>query len=85
MDNRVIMKRFSDDRAKARLNDLLDAVEQGESFEITRDGKAVAILAPAEQSKEPVAETIAAIRNNRRHARLDGIPIRELIEEGRRY
>lgn len=41
------MKEIPAAEAKAHLAELLRAVEQGESFSITRDGKSVAKLVPA--------------------------------------
>ena len=71
--------------AKARLAGLLDEVERGETIEITRHGKPVARLVPLATPKRNVAETIAAIREFRKGKRLNGITLRELIDEGRRH
>jgi prevent-host-death family protein len=38
------------DEAQVRLEELVQAVEQGRSFVITRDGKPIARLAPAENA-----------------------------------
>jgi prevent-host-death family protein len=70
--------------AKTHLPRLLDDVERGETITITRHGKPVARLVPIVESKRDVAETIAAIRENRKGNRLDGIKIQDLINEGRR-
>jgi prevent-host-death family protein len=72
--------------AKTHLSALVERVAQGEEITITKHGVAVAVLAPAanRRKKDPrkVAERIRALR---RGARLEGVTIRQLIEEGRRY
>ncbi len=70
--------------AKTQLPKLLDEVEHGETITITRHGKPVAKLVPIGRPKCDVAETIAAIRENRKGSRLDGLKIKDLINEGRR-
>lgn len=69
--------------AKTHLSKLLDRVAQGERILIERHGKPVAILQPVDPSKRPIAETIDEIRRFREDHRLDGLTIREMIEEGR--
>ncbi len=71
--------------AKNRLGTLLDWVESGEEVLITRRGKAVARLVPAEagfdRSKaRRAADGIIAIR---RGITLGGIKIKDLVDEGR--
>lgn len=71
--------------AKTHLPALLDRVAQGEQITITRHGIPVAMLVPATESKRPdVRKAILAMREFRKGQRLDGISIRELIQEGRR-
>jgi len=70
--------------AKTHLAQLLDQVAQGETITITRHGVPVATLQPAGRpSLAPVREVIAELKRFRREHRLDGLSIRELIEEGR--
>ena len=71
--------------AKTNLPRLLEEVEQGETFVITRHGKPVARLISSGSSKPDVAETIAAIREFRKGRRLDGLSIKDLINEGRKH
>jgi prevent-host-death family protein len=71
--------------AKTHLPRLLDEVEAGEIIVITRHGKPVARLAPINAPKRNVAEVIASIRESRKHNRLDGLTVRELIDEGRTH
>lgn len=72
--------------AKTNLPKLLDEVEKGESVTITRHGRPVARLVPVTSRRQrTVDEVIEDIRAFRKGKRLDGITIRELIEEGRRH
>jgi prevent-host-death family protein len=71
--------------AKTHLPKLLDEVERGETIEITRHGRPVARLVPVGPRRLTPGEVIAAIRESRKGNRLDGITIRELVEEGRKY
>lgn len=49
--------------AKARLSSILDRVEAGETFVITRHGKPVARVSAAESKKQPIPfEELAAFR-----------------------
>ncbi len=71
--------------AKTHLPGLLDRVALGEQIIITRHGVPVAVLRPIDDrpAEDPrlVIDKIMAFRRGRR---LDGISLRELIEEGRR-
>jgi len=72
--------------AKTHLSALVERVAQGEEITITKHGMPVAVLVPAvgRRRKDPkkVADRIRALRKG---ARLEGVTIRQLIEEGRRY
>ncbi len=71
--------------AKAHFHRLLDRVAKGERITITRHGIPVATLQPADSTrKTPLPEVISQLKNFRRGRRLDGLSIREMIEEGRR-
>ena len=71
--------------AKTHLPALLDRVAQGEQITITRHGVPVAMLVPASGApRHDVRETIEAMLEFRKGNRLDGLSIREMIEEGRR-
>ena len=71
--------------AKTHLSRLLDQVEQGETITITRHGVPVARMVPAkERSAEDVEATVRRIRQFRKGTKLGGIPLRDLIDEGRR-
>jgi prevent-host-death family protein len=68
--------------AKTHLPALLERVASGEQITITRHGRPVARLVPAEAPATPVEATIAALLDARRGSRL-GDPVRDLIESGR--
>ncbi len=71
--------------AKTHLPRLLDEVAAGEEITITKHGVAVAVLTPASPpSAQTASDAIAGLRSFRRTHRLDGLTIRELIDEGRR-
>jgi antitoxin (DNA-binding transcriptional repressor) of toxin-antitoxin stability system len=73
--------------AGAKFAELLDMVNRGDSFAITRHGMPVAELRqPDIQANGNVSETIAAIRAHRNKfaAAFESANIKELIEEGRR-
>lgn len=56
------MREIQTTDAKAHLTQLLDAVERGESFTITRHGRAVAHLVPAgDQRRARVEKAMAQI------------------------
>lgn len=81
------MDSITDLETGAQLQTLLDRVERGEAVTITRAGKPVARLVPVAPSFDrakarAAAEELLALS---RGSRLDGISIRTLIEEGRRY
>ena len=71
--------------AKTKLPELLRQVQKGKSFTITNRGKAVADLVPSEG--EPSKDKIAAVERLqafiRSSGRIEGVNIKELIEEGR--
>jgi prevent-host-death family protein len=71
--------------AKTHLPALLDRVAQGEQITITRHGVPVAVLTPPSGvRKGDVQAAIRDLLEFRKGHRLDGLSIRELIEEGRR-
>lgn len=73
--------------AKNTLGTLLDLVEQGEEITITRHGKPVARLTGPDTDAERLArakEAAERIRERRKGVTLGGIPIRELIDDGRK-
>lgn len=79
------MKTIGAFEAKTHLSELLDLTAVGERITITRRGKAVAMLVPVlEGSALTPVEAADALKLLRQGITLAGIPVRELIEEGRR-
>lgn len=79
------MRRIGAYEAKTHLPRLLDEVADGETITITKHGVAVAVLAPvAPRPSRTAHEAITALRAFRGAHRLDGLSLRELIDEGRR-
>lgn len=75
-------------KAKTHLPQLLDRVEHGETIVITRHGKPVAKLVPAtaEKVRPDVRQAVAdmlAFRDEH-GPKLQGLKVRDLVEEGRR-
>jgi len=72
--------------AKNRLSELLQLVENGEEVTITRHGKAVAKLVPTGKAdQDKVQEALEWLKRTRKERTLDGLTIKELINEGRKY
>lgn len=83
----MTMRQIQASNAKARLSELLDKVENGETVVITRRGRAIARLVPerSAQQKE-IDAAIASIEARRRHA--PKIALKDLlssIHEGHKY
>jgi prevent-host-death family protein len=71
--------------AKTHFSSLLDRAERGEQITITKHGRPVARLVPvAEIDHEKIKRTIDELKEFSKNYSLDGLSIRELIEEGRR-
>jgi prevent-host-death family protein len=71
--------------AKTHFPKLVERVQKGETITITKHGVPVAVLAPARhRGKMTPEQAVDAIRTLRTGVRLDGLTIRELIDEGRR-
>lgn len=79
------MRRIGAYEAKTHLPRLLDEVAGGEAITITKHGVDVAVLVPAStRPAHTVSAAIAGLRDFRRTHPLDGLTLRELIDEGRR-
>ena len=80
------MKEVALYEAKNRLSELLDRVQAGEVFAITRRGKVVAQLGQPQGSDELQRgqSAVEALRSCRRGVNLRGLSSAELIREGRR-
>jgi prevent-host-death family protein len=73
--------------AKTHLPQLLERVAKGEEFTITKHGKPVARLVPTltPKPKPDIHASVAAMKAFRKGRSLDGMSIRDMIEEGRRF
>jgi prevent-host-death family protein len=69
--------------AKTHLSSLLERVERGEEVVITRHGKPIARLVPAEKM-ERVSAAIAELKELAEEQTLGGLSWKELRDEGRR-
>lgn len=78
------MKTVGTYELKGNLSKLLERVERGERFTITRRGKPIAVLVPPAAEKPDVRKVIEEFKNFAKGRSLGGISIRELIDEGRR-
>ena len=79
------MKTIAEAEAVTHLADILDRVEHGESLTITRNGKPVAQVSPVVTPKQrSTSDAIRELRDFGKGRRLDGLKIRDLIDEGRR-
>lgn len=77
------MKTVTSYEAKTHLAQLLDDVAKGETITITRRGTAVAVLSPVAKGRQEALAAVADWREFRKGIRLDGLSIRDMIEEGR--
>ena len=72
--------------AKAHLSKLLERVEKGEQFTITRHGVPVArLVPPGNAATMGAADAVAELKKLRKQCTLGGLPLRSMIEEGRRF
>jgi prevent-host-death family protein len=79
------MRQIGAYEAKTHLPRLLDEVAAGEPITITKHGLPVAALVPVTPRPTTSArEAVAGLRAFRRAHPLEGISLRELIDEGRR-
>ena len=79
------MKEIGAYKAKTHLAELLDEVLAGETITISRHGTPVAVMMPVpSRQKASPQDVIAKLRRLRERARIDGLSLRDLIEEGRK-
>lgn len=81
------MREIGSLEAKNSLGALLDAVERGEEITITRRGRAVARLVPAEPGNQKMRarEAVERMKRLRQGVTLGGAAtLKELVNEGRR-
>ena len=71
--------------AKTHLPQLLEEVAAGQTITITKHGRPVARLVPPVANNRPEPDqVVASMRQARKGIRLQGLSLRDLIEEGRR-
>ena len=73
--------------ARTHFSELLDQVARGKKILITRRGKPAAVLSPPPvEAAKDVRQVLGEIKALRRGNTLgEGLSIRDLIDEGRRY
>ena len=72
--------------AKTHLPQLLQRVEAGERFVITRHSRPVAELIPFQsQDRDQVQSAINALKEFQKTHSLDGLSVRTIIDEARKY
>lgn len=81
------MKTTQESYAIEHFADLLKQVEQGETIEVLRKGRALAKVVPAEPQFDSfrAAEAVKRLGNFQRGTLPEGVTVRDLLEEGRRY
>jgi len=80
------MRHVGSYEAKTHLPALLDSVARGEVVVITRRGRPAARLVPVPANPADAPAAVAALRafGAKHRGRLNGIPYRALVEDGRR-
>lgn len=72
--------------AKTHLSKLLERVERGEQFTITRHGVPVArLVSPDRTAKLSASDAVAELKRLRKSCALNGLSLRDMIDEGRRF
>lgn len=78
------MKSVGAYEARTHLGRILEQVERGETVVITKHGREIAKVIPADQRPSDPEDVIAALRAARKGVRRGRDSIREMIDEGRR-
>ena len=72
--------------AKTHLPKLLERVQEGERFVITKHGRPVAALGPVDRpSRDDIRAAIERLRDFQGKHDLEGLTVRDMIREGRKY
>ncbi len=71
--------------AQSKFSELLDRVEAGESVQIARRGRVVAVLSPSVGEAPTMAELTASIQDSRRRVNPTPEEARAWTDEGRRW
>jgi len=78
------MKELTAVEAKVKFGAVLDAVERGEEIIVTRNGKIVARIVPANDPGMSQAEAVERLRTFADGITLGGLDLRAMRDEGRR-
>jgi len=80
------VKKIGAFEAKNRLSELLEAAENGEEVVITKHGRPVAkLIAVREFDRAKAREAAEWLIEFRKSHSLDGLKIKDLINQGRKY
>lgn len=71
-------------QAKTHLPKLLKRVSKGEKITITRHGSPIAYMVPAKTKSRSTDEVIRELKTFRQKHSLNGLQLKQLIEQGRR-
>lgn len=71
-------------QAKTHLPKLLKRVSKGEKITITRHGLPIAYVVPAKTKSRNTEEVIRELKTFRQKHSLNGLQLKQLIEQGRR-
>ena len=72
--------------AKAHLSELVDRVVAGESIEITRRNKSVALLTPVEKPKKRIdAAALSSMTSGMSEQTIDAVDLIRAMRDGDRY
>ena len=81
------MRQIKSSEAKAKLSEVLDSVERGETVQVTRHGKPIARIVPESDGRQQ--EIDAAVDAIRTRGKLNGhVTVAEILsarDEGRRF
>ena len=79
------MQEIGSYEAKTHLPSLLNRVAKGERIVITKHGSPVAMLVPFLAQVNPETKAVInQIREFRKHLKLNGLSLKDMIKEGRR-
>ncbi len=79
----MTMKKVGIFEAKTHFSALIEEARSGETIVVTKNGEPVARIVSVEERPSERSDAMRRILGTK--AKLDGLTIRELIEEGRRY
>ena len=78
------MKELTAVEAKVKFGSVLDAVERGEEIVVTRNGKRVARIVPANEPGMSREEAVERLKTFSKGITLGGLDLRALRDEGRK-